>query len=266
MNNTIDDKKRRIAYQFSQSAHRYDDVAQVQLDIGFDAIQQVPENKSGKLLDVGCGTARLTRRLADKFQSLTAVDLAAGMIAQAKKLNSSKDAKGYIDFHIADAEALPFADKTFDTVFSCMALQWCTPIQTSLDEIHRVLSEQGCAVLVLLSEGSMAELDQTWLKVDSVPRVNQFMPHSELVKAAKTSGFSVVGHQKTYTTWHQSAISLLNSIRHIGANVVPETGNHSKLSRQSLAEFERIYRQDFALNGQLPLSYEVSFLVLSKAI
>ncbi|MDO6694449.1 methyltransferase domain-containing protein [Aliiglaciecola sp. 3_MG-2023] len=266
MNSLLAEKKRRIAYQFSQSAHRYDDIAQVQLDIGFDAIQLVTGNKSGRLLDIGCGTGRLTQRLADKFQGVTGVDLATGMIEQAKKCNPAKNTKGHIDFHVADAEALPFADKSFDNVFSCMALQWCTPIQTSLDEINRVLTDQGKGVLALLSAGSMVELHKTWAKVDAVPRVNQFLSHRELVSAAIKSGFSVEEHQKTYTTWHQTAIHLLNSIRHIGANVVPETGNHRRLSRQSLAEFARIYNQDFAINGQLPLSYEVSFLILSKNI
>ncbi|GAA6185513.1 methyltransferase domain-containing protein [Aliiglaciecola sp. NS0011-25] len=266
MIDTVVDKKRRIAYQFSQSAYRYDDVAQVQLDIGFDAIQLVQANTLGKLLDIGCGTARLTRMLVDKFQHVCGIDLAAGMIEQAKKLNPTDDNKGFIDFHIADAESLPFPDKSFDSIFSCMALQWCTPIQQSLAEANRVLTDDGRAVLALLSEGSMSELQATWGEIDSVPRVNQFIPHRELVKAAQQCGFKVLEQQKTYTTWHPNAISVLNSIRHIGANVVPQTGNHSKLSRQSLAEFERIYKQRFAVEDQLPLSYQVSFLILSKDI
>lgn len=39
-----------------------------------------------RVLDLGCGTAELARRLAPKFQSVTAIDHSAGMIARAREL------------------------------------------------------------------------------------------------------------------------------------------------------------------------------------
>ncbi|GAC12959.1 methyltransferase domain-containing protein [Aliiglaciecola lipolytica] len=264
MSELVLDKKRRIAYQFSQSAHRYDNIAQVQLDIGFDAIQQVQPNATGKLLDIGCGTGRLTRMLAPKFQHTYGIDLAEGMINHAQQCIGQEHDQHNIDYRVADAEALPFLDNQFDTVFSCMALQWCSPISQSLQEAFRVLVEEGNAVIAILTDGSMAQLHATWQKIDSVPRVNHFISHQELVDAAQRIGFDVSHQQKSYTTWHKGAVELLNSIRHIGANVVSKTGNHARFARNTLAEFERAYQQDFAEQDLLPLTYNVSFLKLHK--
>ena len=63
--------KSRIAKQFSRAATRYDAAAQVQIDIANDALGlfvEICHNNNltlpKRIIDIGCGTGRVTRELA----------------------------------------------------------------------------------------------------------------------------------------------------------------------------------------------------------
>lgn len=253
-------RKQRIAQQFGKSASRYDDAAQVQVDIGFDALHNIPP-KGQTALDIGCGTGRLTKVLARRFQSVSGIDLSAGMIEQAQMVNV---AIPNVQFEVADAEALPFADNQFDFVFSSMALQWCDPILPSFEEAYRVLKPGGTGRIALLSEGSMQELKALWQALGEPQRVNQFFSHQHLVEAAQTVGFKLAHQQKCYTTEHPNLMSLLNSVRHVGASAIPSEEGASMLTRAKIKQMETVFWHSFAGCKSLPLTYNVSFLDVTK--
>jgi SAM-dependent methyltransferase len=74
-----------------------------------------------RALDFGCGVGRLTRALAGRFGSATGVDIAAGMVEQARRLNGDVP---NAEFVLNDAPDLAqFADGTFDFVYSSIVLQ-----------------------------------------------------------------------------------------------------------------------------------------------
>lgn len=85
-----------------------------------------------RLLDVGCGMGWFTRRLATLGLQVTGVDLNAEWLAFAR----SRDPRStYLQ---ADALVLPFADNSFDQVFSVAALCFTTDWQRAVREIVRV--------------------------------------------------------------------------------------------------------------------------------
>lgn len=252
------DIKQRIARQFSRAASRYDGAALVQADIAFDAVQLVP-NGVARLLDIGCGTGRVTQALSDKAEALYAMDLAEGMVRFARTQTELP-----IPWLVGDAEALPVCDAALDTVFSTMALQWCENLGTVFDEVYRVLVPGGRAILAIMSQGSFSELNQSWLKLDVKPHTNRFLPAKDMVALAKEAGFDVKSTEKAYPTFHQNIRCLLGSIKSIGANVVTAESNQSMLKRSTLEELQKVYEQGHGSNGQLPLTYQVCFLELAK--
>lgn len=60
----------------------------------------------------------------------------------------------------ADAKALPFADNTFDRVYSCGVLLLVNPIEEALAEIRRVLKPGGFATIMLYNRASV----HYWIK------------------------------------------------------------------------------------------------------
>jgi ubiquinone/menaquinone biosynthesis C-methylase UbiE len=96
----------------------------------------------GSVLDIGCGTGSFAALVAkDANYRVSAVDPAKNMIAECGK--HAMEAGVKVDFRIASAGRLPFADESFDMVFSNGALHhWQDPV-AGLNEIHRVLKPGG---------------------------------------------------------------------------------------------------------------------------
>lgn len=252
------DIKQRIARQFSRAAGQYDNAALVQSDIAFDAMQLVP-NQSQRLLDIGCGTGRVTRLLSDKAEQVLAMDIAEGMVTFARSHIAQP-----ITWLTGDAEALPLQDASVDCVFSSMALQWCDNPQKVFAEIERVLEAGGRAVLAIMSDGSFEELNNCWASVDLEQHTNAFPQEETLALAAKEQGLITETHRKSYLTWHDNVRALLGSIKSIGANVVTAHSEPKMLKRSTLRDLQSDYSRRFEQQGRLPLTYNVCFLQLTK--
>ena len=106
---------------------------------------------SGKLrmLDLGCGTGEITRRLAGLYPQaeLLGVDI---LEANLERARAGGDADGRIRYAVGDAFALDSADATFDLVVCRHMSQAVPDFPRVLAEIARVLRPGGW--LHLLSE------------------------------------------------------------------------------------------------------------------
>ncbi len=93
------------------------------------------------VLEVGCGTGVHARLLAQAGARLTAVDLTPTAIELTRRRLELAGLEG--DVREADAEALPFADRSFDYVWSWGVVHHSEHTDRALDEIARVLRPGG---------------------------------------------------------------------------------------------------------------------------
>ncbi len=71
-----------------------------------------------RLLDIGCGDGRLTRRLAGVAAEVAGIDPDPALVAKANRLTPA-DLRPKIRFQVGSAEKLRFRDRSFDVaVFS----------------------------------------------------------------------------------------------------------------------------------------------------
>ncbi|MBN1657976.1 MAG: class I SAM-dependent methyltransferase [Anaerolineae bacterium] len=99
----------------------------------------------GRALDVGTGPGVVAAEVARRCPELlvTALDRSGHMVEQAPERARWAGVEGRTRWLQADGYRLPFADGTFDLVFSSFALHhWETPEQV-LDEMARVLRPGG---------------------------------------------------------------------------------------------------------------------------
>jgi len=77
--------------------------------------------RGARILDVGCGDGRLTRRIAGLVQNAVGVDPDAKQIARATRLVPVR-LRGKIRFQVGHAETLRFPAQSFDTVIFSWSL------------------------------------------------------------------------------------------------------------------------------------------------
>jgi len=116
--------------------------------VGEQAIAMMRLSPDSRVLDVGCGSGWATRVLAElAFNGrVTGIDISDEMIRVAREASHSFS---NIDFQVASAEGLPFADNEFTHAFSMESLYYYANIPKALSEIHRVLNPGGSFVTVV---------------------------------------------------------------------------------------------------------------------
>ena len=78
------------------------------------------------LLEVGCGTGAIVRRLAGRSRGanpIVAADVNSYLLREAAALVKREELDGYIEFRRGDATHLPFEDNRFDCTISCTVME-----------------------------------------------------------------------------------------------------------------------------------------------
>lgn len=106
---------------------------------------------TGDCLDIACGTGVVSRKLArhDAVERVSAIDVAAPMIAHATKLATAEGLADRIEYNVASALDLPFCDDRFDTAYCQQGIQFFPDRVQALLEVRRVLRPGGlfCAAV-----------------------------------------------------------------------------------------------------------------------
>jgi SAM-dependent methyltransferase len=121
--------------------------------------QTLQEWQPRQVLEVGGGQAELAERMQRELgANVTFVDISPRMVELAR-------ARG-IEARVGDAQELPFADASFDTVVAAWMLYHVPDVEQALAEFARVLRPGGALVAVTNGDGHLRELREllgfTW--------------------------------------------------------------------------------------------------------
>jgi ubiquinone/menaquinone biosynthesis C-methylase UbiE len=147
-------------------------------DYRFDKLHYLPQlvdfpaYKGRTMLEVGCGIGTDLVRFARAGAIVTGVDLSQTAIMLAER-NFELHGVTAADLRVANGEALPFADASFDVVYGHGVIQYTADAPRLIRECHRVLTPGGEAIFMVYNRVS-------WLnalsKVMKVPLEHEDAP------------------------------------------------------------------------------------------
>ena len=106
----------------------------------YKLIRPVVRHKT--VLELATGTGLIAKHIVNAAAHIEATDASAEMIAEAKRDNHSAK----LHFSVQDMFSLPYADKSFDVVIVSNALHIVPQPEKALQEIKRVLKEDGVLI------------------------------------------------------------------------------------------------------------------------
>ena len=110
------------------------------------AIDLLDIERDDRVLDIGCGTGFATEGLLERVDTVYGLDQSPHQLEKAYEKFGKRD--GPVNFHLGDAERLPFGDDTFDVVWSSGSIEyWPNPVD-ALEECRRVARPGGQVLIV----------------------------------------------------------------------------------------------------------------------
>ncbi len=100
-----------------------------------------------RVLDVGTATGHTAMRIAPHVSTVTGVDMTLSMLNLARHMAAERGITN-VSFIEGDAEQLPFADDSFDIVTCRVCAHHFPHVQRAVDEMARVVCEDGYVAVV----------------------------------------------------------------------------------------------------------------------
>ncbi len=140
-NSTVDFSAIKQRQQAMWAAGDYAVVGTTLQIVGEQLCEAVDMRAGERVLDVAAGNGNATLAAARRFADVTSTDYVGALLDRAKE--RAKADHFNIKFQEADAEALPFADATFDVVLSTFGVMFTPNQDKSASELARVCRRGG---------------------------------------------------------------------------------------------------------------------------
>jgi len=151
-------------------AYRFDKLRYLPKVVDFDAY-------AGKqLLEVGCGIGTDLVRFAKAGAHVTGVDLSETALKLAAE--NANHAGVDVRLELANGEALPYEDGSFDVVYAHGVLQYAASPETIVAECRRVLTADGTAIFMVYNRlswlNAMSKLTRVDLEHEDAPVLEKY--------------------------------------------------------------------------------------------
>jgi malonyl-CoA O-methyltransferase len=212
--------KNKIKRSFASAVNSYDAAAALQRHVGDVLLEKFPPiSCSGPILDLGCGTGYLTRRIAAGMPAteILALDIALPMLITSRQKNGFTAIK----YVCADAEKLPVLPRSCRQIYSNLALQWCQNLPAVFSDCWRILKEDGQLVFTTFGPATLQELKAAWATIDDYPHVNEFYAVQAIRDFLRQAGFNAMTVESgVYQLSYPSVMALMQELKQLGAHNV----------------------------------------------
>jgi demethylmenaquinone methyltransferase/2-methoxy-6-polyprenyl-1,4-benzoquinol methylase len=180
-----EEKTRRVGAVFSSVARRYDIMNDLMSGgmhrLWKDRFVNRVKPRSGEdILDMAGGTGDVAFRMAQRGARVTVADINADMLKVGEERADDRGLKG-LTWKVENAEALSFADASFDAYTIVFGIRNVTDIPAALLEAHRVLKRGGRFFCMEFSSSDwpgFSNLYDAW-STNVIPRIGKAVADDE---------------------------------------------------------------------------------------
>lgn len=250
--------KSAVAANFSAAAATYDGWAAVQAPAAQHLVDSLPPGFSPRtILDVGCGTGSLTRRLTQRFPltRIAGIDLAPAMVGTCRAAWPHPHV-----FLCGDAEDFDAEGNAFDLVASSFAFQWFANKPGTLVRLAQALTPGGILGFTVPVAGTLCELAAAHREAVGRPLAAlDYPPHGDYVSWSRDADLRVVHAEiQPMIVHYPDALSALKSFKGIGAVF---KGGAKPLTPREVGRLTRVYEDRFRDHNGVPVTYQVLTLI-----
>jgi demethylmenaquinone methyltransferase/2-methoxy-6-polyprenyl-1,4-benzoquinol methylase len=162
-------KKEQVAQMFDTISGNYDGLNRV-ISFGIDVkwrkkvLALVANANPKSILDIATGTGDLAILMAKtNAEKIIGLDISPGMLNVGKKKIADRNLSDKIEMLLADSEAMPFEDNTFDAITVAFGIRNFEHLEKGLSEILRVLKPTGVFVILETSNPTQTPYKQGYV-------------------------------------------------------------------------------------------------------
>jgi len=120
-------------------------------DYGESLIELLEPKPNERILDLGCGTANLTKQINEKAKEVIGIDNSTDMVKSAKLQFPN------LSIYQKDAADFDF-EESFDAIFSNATLHWVLNYKSCIESMYRNLKDNGRIVIEFGGKGNVQKI------------------------------------------------------------------------------------------------------------
>jgi ubiquinone/menaquinone biosynthesis C-methylase UbiE len=204
--------QRRVQrYGWDRAVAAYEEGWRAQLEPAHSLMLDMAALQPGeRVLDVACGTGLVSFRVAEAVGARGAVvgtDISGEMVEAARRSAAERDVDN-ASFERSDAEALPFADATFDAAVCGLGLMYVSDPVKALCEMRRLLRPGGRAAAAVWGArrncgwAEIFPITDAHVASEVCPMFFHLGTKDMLARTFEAAGFTDIRSQRLVTTLH----------------------------------------------------------------
>ncbi|MEF9952986.1 MAG: malonyl-ACP O-methyltransferase BioC [Clostridium sp.] len=261
--------KRQVKIHFTKNAKTYDQYAHVQKSMAIKLLNNlaIDPHLHINILEIGCGTGYLTKNLQKTFinSTITAVDIADGMIEKARENTSSKNIK----FICGDIEDIGLTEK-FDLIISNATFQWLNNLPKTINYLYSLLKNDGILTYSTFGKDTFKELKECYLKASLELNIHEFKCGQDfldvdyltnIIQCETLANPIIESYQEEFQ--FNNCNEFFKSIKKVGAS------NSNAFNRCTSPAFLKkvidIYNKDYTFNNNVIATYHYLLITINNS-
>lgn len=254
--NSSDQEK--VGRSFGRSFSSYDKEASTQASTAEKLVSLLRKHHAPRglerVLEFGCGTGALTKKLRTEFEIAT---LVVNDLTPAAELTAKKYAAQFLQ---GDANQVALPERQ-NLVAASSMVQWIDDLEGFFGRVDRALDAGGWLAFSGFGQRQFHELAELGSKANA-PSLMSAKDLSELARRSFSGGLEILEcDEMVEEMWFASPTSVLRHLRHTGVNGKAQMG----WTKADLRQFSEKYVSRFGGSKGVPLSYHTTWFIARKS-